>query len=73
MYTLSFLDSNLCRLFRFREAVLGDPSLKYKIICFPEQLPFLDSYPGDKVSYGTANIAQVEKSWGIQAVNYLAG
>ena len=68
---LSFLDSNLWRLFRFREAVLGDPSLKCRIICFPEQVPFLKSYLGDHVSYATANMAKVEKVLGIQAVNYL--
>ena len=73
MYTLSFLDSNLWRLFRFREAVLGDPSLKCRIICFPEQVPFLKSYLGDNVSYATANMAKVEKVLGIQAVNYLGG
>ena len=73
VYTLSFLDSNLWRLFRFREAVLGDPSLKCRIICFPEQVPFLKSYLGDNVSYATANMAKVEKVLGIQAVNYLGG
>jgi hypothetical protein len=73
VYTLSFLDSNLWRLFRFREAVLGDPSLKCRIICFPEQVPFLKSYMSDNVSYATANMAQVEKSLHIQAVNYLGG
>ena len=73
VYTLSFLDSNLWRLFRFREAVLGDPSLKCRIICFPEQVPFLKSYLGDHVSYATANMVKVEKVLGIQAVNYLGG
>ena len=71
IYFLSFLDSDLWRLFRFREAVLGDPSSKYRIICFPEQMPFLKAYMGDNVSYATANMAQVEKSLRIQAVNYL--
>ena len=71
VYILSFLDSNLWRLFRFREAILGDPSSKYRIICFPAQMPFLRPYLSDNVSYATANMAQVEKSFGIQAVNYL--
>ena len=73
VYTLFFLDSTLWRLFRFREAVLDDPSLKYRIICFTEQLPFLKSYLGDNVSYATANMAKVENVLGIQAVNYLGG
>lgn len=71
MYTLSFLDSNLWRLFRFREAVLDDSSLKYRIICFPEQVLFLRSYLGNRVSYATVSMEQVEKSLRIQAVNYL--
>lgn len=73
VYTLSFLDSNLRRLFRFREAVLGDPSLKCRIICFPEQVPFLRSYLGNRVSYATVSMEQVEKSLRIQADNYLGG
>ena len=71
VYTLFFLDSNLWRLFRFREAVLGDPSLKYRIICFPEQMAFLKSYLGNRVSYATVSVEQVGKSLRIQAVNYL--
>ena len=73
VYTLSFLDSNLWRLFRFREAVLGDPSLKCRIICFPEQMAFLKSYLGNRVSYATVSVEQVGKSLRIQAVNYLGG
>lgn len=73
VYTLSFLDSNLWRLFRFREAVLEDPSLKCRIICFPEQMAFLKSYLGNRVSYATVSVEQVGKSLRIQAVNYLGG
>lgn len=71
VYILSFLDSNLWRLFRFQEAVLEDTSSKYRIVCFPEQLLFLRSYLGNRVSYATVSMEQVEKSLRIQAVNYL--
>lgn len=46
-------------------------SLKYRIICFPEQVPFLKSYLGNRVSYATVSVEQIEKSLRTQAVNYL--
>ena len=40
VYFLSFLDGDLWRLFRFREAIL-DREGSFRVVCFQEQIPFL--------------------------------
>ena len=70
VYTLSFLDSNLWSLFRFREAAL-ESSGKFLVVCYPEQVPFLKSYLGNRISLATVSMDEIERVLGIQAVNYL--
>ena len=59
MFELSFLDGDISRLFRFREAIL-DRTGKFKIICFPEQIPFLKEYFGDMIELVTVNLDELE-------------
>lgn len=66
-YILSFLDGDLWRLFRFREAAIARKG-KFYIICFHEQVNFLQSYLGECVSIGTISISKVERLLGIRDI-----
>ena len=46
-YILSHLDSDLCRLNRFREAIIDDPDEKYEALCFEWQYDFVKKFLGD--------------------------
>jgi hypothetical protein len=65
IYFLSFLDSDLWRLFRFREAIL-DREGTFRVVCFQEQIPFLKKYMGDKVTLSTVKMETVERVFGIE-------
>ena len=65
VYFLSFLDGDLWRLFRFREAIL-DRSGSFRVVCFQEQIPFLKSYLGDKVTLSTVKMEAVERVFRIE-------
>lgn len=44
-YILSYLDGNIARLLRFKQATLFyGPKLNYEVICYPWQQPFVQSY-----------------------------
>lgn len=60
VFQLSFLDGDIGRLFRFREAIL-DRDGKYKIICYPEQISFLKEYFGDLAELATVGMDPVEE------------
>ena len=46
-YILSHLDSDLCRLNRFREAIIDDPNDKYEVLCFEWQYHFVKKFMGE--------------------------
>ena len=46
IYTPEVMDDEVRRLFRFREAILNREG-KFKIICYPEQMAFLQAYFGE--------------------------
>ena len=46
-YILSHLDSDLCRLNRFREAIIDEPNEKYEALCFEWQYDFVKKFLGD--------------------------
>ena len=46
-YILSHLDSDLCRLNRFREAIIDDPDEKYEVLCFEWQYDFVKKFMGE--------------------------
>ena len=48
------------RLFRFREAILNREG-KFKIICYPEQLPFLRKYMGNLAMFSTVTMENAER------------
>lgn len=58
-YVLSFLDSDIIRLNRFREAV-GER--KAEIVCFPEQVSFLRSFLGSRTRLRTVEMDSVEEA-----------
>lgn len=59
VYVLSFLDSDIIRLNRFRDAVGGRNA---EILCFPEQVPFLRSFVGHRIRLRTVTMDSVEKA-----------
>ena len=59
IFQLSFLDGDISRLFRFREAIL-DREGKFKVICYPEQVSFLQKYLADGVLLSTVNMESIE-------------
>jgi len=61
----SFLDGDLWRLFRFREAIL-DRAGSFRVVCFQKQIPFLKSYLGDKVTLSTVKMETVERVFRIE-------
>jgi hypothetical protein len=65
VYFLSFLDGDLWRLFRFREAIL-DRKCIFRVVCFQEQIPFLKKYMGDKVTLSTVKMETAERVFGIE-------
>ena len=59
-FQFSFLDGNIWRLFRFREAILNREG-KFKIICYPEQLPFLRKYICNLTRFSTVTMDNAEQ------------
>ena len=59
IYVLSFLDSDIIRLNRFREAI-GNRNAE--IICFPEQVTFLRSFLGNHVRLRTVTLDSVAEA-----------
>lgn len=59
-FQFSYLDGNIWRLFRFREAILNREG-KFKIICCPEQLPFLRKYMGSLARFSTVTMENAER------------
>lgn len=61
VYVLSFLDGDIIRLNRFREAISGiqDP---VEVLCFPEQMGFLRKYLGIRVVIRTIDMASVQEA-----------
>ena len=59
VFEFSFLDGDLARLFRFREAIL-DREGEYRIICYPEQIPFLQEYFGDMVELESVKMDEIQ-------------
>ena len=56
---ISFLDGNIRRLFHFREAILHR-NLKCRVVCYREQVEFIQKYLGDFVALRTGKIDTVE-------------
>ena len=59
-FQFSFLDGNIWRLFRFREAILNRKG-KFKIICYPEQMAFLQAYFGELAERVYVKMDDMEK------------
>ena len=60
-YILSHLDSDLCRLNRFREAIIDDPNDKYEILCFEWQYDFVKKFLDDLAKVTVISFDAVDK------------
>ena len=65
IFFLSFLDGDLWRLFRFREAILSREG-NFCVYCFHEQVDFLRRYLGDRIRLATVSIESVERVFKIE-------
>ena len=65
IFCLSFLDGDLWRLFRFREAILSREG-NFCVYCFHEQVDFLRRYLGDRIRLATVSIESVERVFKIK-------
>ena len=71
-YVLSFLDGDIARLMRFRDAI-RNYQVKSEVLCYTEQTPFLQEYlPGD-VRLNSIEINAAEEALGVKARNLLEG
>ena len=64
-YYLSFLDSNILRLFRFHKAALEREGT-FVVACHQEQLPFLQTYFGDSAKFAVVNTEKLESILNIE-------
>ena len=60
-YILSHLDSDLCRLNRFREAIIDDSDEKYEALCFEWQYGFVKKFLGDLAKVTVISFDAVDK------------
>lgn len=60
VYILSFLDSDIIRLNRFRDSSRGQQA---EVICFPEQVSFLRAFLGTSVPLRTVSITELEDAF----------
>lgn len=72
-YILSHLDSDLCRLNRFREAIisLGNTIEKYEVLCFEWQYDFVKQYLGDLANVTVISFDSVDKELSEYYIRYL--
>ena len=69
-FQFSFLDGNIWRLFRFREAILNRSGI-FRIICYPEQKAFLQAYFRDMAELSTVKMDDVEELLEINATSLI--
>ena len=60
-YILSHLDSDLCGLNRFREAIIDEPDSKYEALCFEWQYDFVKKFLGDLAKVTVISFDEVDK------------
>jgi hypothetical protein len=65
-YIYSYLDSDIARLIRFREALDGQTE-KFEALCFPWQVAFLKEYLGSHVILKQIEMEAIETALGIQS------
>lgn len=61
VYVFSFLDGDIIRLYRFREAIVARPD-PVEVICFPEQMRFLQEYIGSRARIRTVDMKSVQEA-----------
>ena len=72
IYVLSFLDGDIARLMRFRDAI-RNYQVTSEVLCYTEQAHFLQEYlPGD-VRLNPIDISMVEEKLRVKARNLLEG
>ena len=70
-YILSHLNSDLCRLNRFREAIIDDPNDKYEVLCFEWQYDFVKKFLDDLAKVTVISFDAVDKEMSEYYQRYL--
>ena len=65
-YVLSYLNGDIARLIRFRDAAM-DRRRSYEVLCYPEQFHFLRAYLPEHVRLKTIEISLIEENLGVKA------
>ena len=60
-YIFSFLDGDIARLIRFREAAGDDRDSRYEVVCYPHQLEETRKYLGGLAGFQTIDMTLVEQ------------
>ena len=69
-YVLSFLDGDIARLMRFRDAI-RTYQVKSEVLCYSEQAPFLQEYLPVSVRLNPIDIGMAEEELGVKARDLL--
>jgi hypothetical protein len=69
-YVLSFLDGDIARLMRFRDAI-RTYQVKSEVLCYSEQAPFLQEYLPVSVRLNPIDIGMTEEELGVKARDLL--
>lgn len=70
VYVLSHLDGDIARLIRFKESVVNRTD-KYEVLCFEDQVKFLNGYLKDFVQLRVIGRKEVEDALEIKRRNVL--
>ncbi len=65
-YVFSFLNGDIARLIRFRDAIRDMPACNIELLCFPEEVPFIRSYLDGHVDIKTLSLDAIEASFHIK-------
>ena len=63
-YILSYLDGDIARLIRFKEAIINQ-SGTFEVLCYPRQVPFLSTYLNGLAGIKTIELDLVESELGL--------
>lgn len=65
-FVLSFLDSDIARLIRFRQGIAIQPLERaFEVVCYPWQFAFLKAYLPKRVTLKLLDVTQLEKALGL--------
>ncbi len=65
-YVYSFLDGDIARLIRFQRALDSVPADSMELLCFPEEVSFINSYFAGSIKIKTISLSDIEKAFAVK-------